>query len=187
MKWLSLGPGFIGTESLHRSISVVDSSFYDLPSVVTSGLRTAEKQLAIIVEKVKRHDAGKDFFEWVSFNGNAPALTLKLDDGPELYWWQRSWSKLLSIGEIVNPPVPAKCLFDYWRPGDPKDAAHNKKGTEIGISRHMKGLSFDIGGGDNLAERAKRVMRAKQGGKAFLKDFLVEHGNNAVHCDVVPI
>lgn len=187
MRWITIPETVTVNPGILRSVESADIYFYGLPSVVTSGLRTPEKQLEIIVQKVSQHDAGRDFFEWTTFIGNPPNLTFKLDGGPELYWWQRAWSKLLNMGDIVNPPIPAKVLFDYWRPGDPKDAKHNKKGTEIGISAHMKGLSYDIGGGENIQERAKRILHAKQSEKCFIRDFLVEHVNNAVHVDTVAI
>lgn len=192
MKWLSLAEGVELTPSTKRSIEAMDPYFEGEPSVVTSALRTAAHQLRIIIQKVARHGIGKDHPEWlqgiaekwpIDQKVNLPGLGM-------FYWWQMGWSHLLHIGDVVNPPIPACVLMDYWRPGDPRDDAHNKKGQEIGVSNHMRGNSFDIGGGPEgkrLNDKAKCVMRAKQEGGAFISGYLIERINNAVHIDVMPV
>ena len=79
----------------------------------------------------------------------------------------------------MNPPLPAEVLFDYVRPGDLK----NKKGEVIQISNHQRGLSFDIGGSQNITEKGKRVVAALQSGECFMRSWLLERVNNACHVD----
>lgn len=183
MKWLRYRDGVQTTPTIVRAAEAIDPFFEGETSYITSGLRTAEEQLQIIVEKVERYGVGGAFEEYQLMAGNAPDAKLKVD-GKELYWWQRAWSKLLNIGDIVNPPLPAEVLFDYFPPGS--YVRINKKGQIIGISVHMKGHAIDIGGGPNLHEKAKRVLHAHQSGKAFIQSFLIERVNNAVHINLEP-
>lgn len=161
-----------------RSAEILDAFFDGEPSIITSGLRTPSDQLLIILDKVKRHSIQDEFPEITNYPDLNTDRRVEVD-GKLFFWWQRSWSRLLSLGDIVNPPVPAEVLFDYFRPG----SQDNKKGQIVGISPHQRGLAYDIGGGTNLMEKAKRIMRAKQEGTCFLTSFLVERVNNAIHCD----
>lgn len=182
MSWLTYRDNVKKTPAITRAVSLLDHYFEGESSEITSGWRAPMDQVRIIQEKAKRHGIHTEFPEFMAMSMREPEI-MELIDGKPLYWWQRTWSKLLSIGDIVNPPIPAEVLFDYVRPG----SSENKKGTTIGISPHQRGLAFDVGGGTNLTEKAKRVMRAKQEGNCFLVNFLVEHTNNAVHCDIQQI
>lgn len=163
---------------------MLDSYFDGEPSEISSGLRTPKDQIYIIHQKAKRHGVEKEFPEFLANMDKPPDFTVHLSDiNRDLYWFQRTWSRLLSIGDIVNPPIPAEVIFDYYRPGNPR----NKKGEIIQISPHQRGTAFDIKGGTRLLEKAKRVMKAFQNGDAFLNSYLVEHVNNCVHCDAMQI
>ena len=176
--WLSYRPNIKKTPSITRTIEILDPYFNGEPSEITSGLRTPHDQIKIIFEKLARHRLDEEFEEFKMHFGSD--LELKIQVGDDIiYWWQRAWSRLLNIGDIVNPPYPAKCLFDYFRPG----SSGNKNGQIIDISPHQRGTAFDIGGGSNLIEKAKRVMKAYQDGRSFLNSYLIERINNAVHCD----
>lgn len=179
MKWLKYQDNVKKTPAIARAVDLLDPYFEGEPSEISSGWRAPEDQLRIIMEKAERHKIENDFDEFKRQGFTFPDVVVSIDGKP-LFWWQRTWSKLLSIGDIVNPPIPAECLFDYVRPGD----TENKKGTIIQISPHQRGLAFDVAGGQSLTEKAKRVMHAKQEGLAFIQNFLVEHVNNAVHVDV---
>lgn len=174
--YLTFRDGVKTTPEILRSVEALAPFFDGESSEVTSGLRTERDQLGIIMGKLGRHGFDTEFDE---FKANIDAdIEHKVEiNGETYYWWQRSWSRLLSIGDIVNPPVPAIVLFDYFRPG----STTNKKGETIGLSPHQKGLAYDIGGGKNLLEKYKRVMQANQVGKAFITDYLCERVNNAVH------
>ena len=176
MKWLLFEEKVKNTPAIMRTVELLDPYFEGEQSEITSGLRTPEDQVRIISEKMKRHGIYNDFQEFDLHRDSDPGFGLEVDD-EVVYFWQRGWSRLLNIGDIVNPPIPAKCLYDYFRPGSPE----NKKGQTIQISPHQRGLAFDIGGGKNLMEKAKRVMKAYQEGTCFITDYLQERINNAIH------
>lgn len=163
----------------------MDRFFDGEVSDITSGLRTAEKQLALIIEKLALHNKEREFPEFVQgIEGKWPVdKTIHIDElNRDLYWFQRGWSRLLNISEIINPPIPAEVLFDYI------DKGRNKKGEVIQISPHMRGTALDVGGGKNLLAKAKCVVAAKQSGECFIKDFRIEKGaQNAVHIDCLQI
>lgn len=184
MSWLTYQESVKKTPAITRAVGLLDPYFEGESSEITSGWRAPMDQLRIILDKAKRHGIDNDFPEFKQPNKDMrpPEICVIVDDKP-LFWWQRTWSKLLSIGDIVNPPIPAIILFDYVRPG----STENKKGQIIQISPHQRGLAFDIAGGENLTEKAKRVMKASQEGNCFITNFLVEHVNNAVHVDVQQI
>lgn len=182
MIWLSYGENVMPSEEIDRTAILLDPYFNGEPSVITSGVRTSQKQLAIIVEKIALHKLAKLYPEYLE-NIGQPHNTLVKVDGKSLYWWQRSWSKLLNINDIVNPPVPAECTDDYIHP----KTKENKKGQIIPISNHQKGMAFDIGGGLALSEKAERVDKAYRSGDCFIKGYLTELVNNAVHIDTVAI
>lgn len=177
--WLLFEPGVRTTPAIERTVSIMDSYFQAEQSHISSGLRTAAEQLRVIAEKALRHGIAGLFNEF-----NPTIVQAKVDvEGQMLYTWQRTWSKVLSLGDIVNPPLPAVVLFDYW---DTKDGVKiNKRGQEIGISPHMQGKSFDIKGGASIDEKAKRVVRAFNEGKCFMTGYRIEPVNNAIHVDCV--
>lgn len=170
LKWLSISEGVVLTPAIERSINASDIYFEGIPSVVTSGKRTAEHQLSIIYQKAKTHDIEKMFPEFLQYKGSP--INTKVND---LYYWQPTWAHLLQIGDLVNPPLPAVSVSDY------------KRGQTIDISDHMRGIAWDVGGGSNLTERAKRIMHAVGEGKCFISNFKIERINNAVHVDCVPM
>lgn len=168
-------------------ICELDSWFerYGIKAFVTSILRDPEHQLNIIKGLARDNRVDQEF---------PNILTAKLTgqfewEGSELvYEWQPAWSRLLNMGVIVNPPMPAETLFDYNRrdksSGDLK--VHKPAGTRIGTSPHFKGTAFDVGGGANrkIAEELEPIEAAfKSGTVKGFKGFLPEHDNNAVHCD----
>lgn len=179
MKWLTFDNGVKKTPAIARSADLLDSYFENEPSIITSGLRTATDQIRIIREKAIRHKIENEFPEFTSMQNEAPDKIS--DDG--LYWWQRTWSKLLSLGDIVNPPIAAKCLFDYINP----KTKENKKGQTIQMSMHQRGLAFDIGGGNDLNNKILRVKKAIEERSCFITGFLEEKVNNACHIDVLQI
>lgn len=187
MSWLTYRPGVKTTPAITRAVGLLDRYFIEESSEITSGLRMPMDQLRIIMEKAQNHEIDNDFKEFKQPHTDElimrpPELKVMVD-GQSLYWWARTWSRLLSIGDIVNPPIATPVLCDYFRPG----SLENKKGQVIQISPHMRGLAFDIAGNSNLTEKAKRVMKGLQSGECFMQGFLVEHINNAVHVDVVQI
>lgn len=181
MKNIQIAKGVILTPTIERCAEAVDPYLDGLSVTMTSGLRAVEDQLRIIIEKVKKHGIDKLYPEFNLCVGNPVDFKIKIDD-QEFYYWQRPWSKLLQILDIVNPPIPAEVLLDYFRPG----STVNGKGRVIGISNHMKGNSFDLSG-ENLKAIAQKVGDAKIGCKAFVHAYLLEEVNHAVHIDAIPL
>jgi hypothetical protein len=160
-----------------------DNYFDGVMSEVTSGKRTAIEQLAIIIDAAERYHIEKEFPEFDCRDHlvvpNEPELQwdFKVDvgNGEQLDWWHRTWSRLLNLGFIVNPPKPAIVLFDYVNPM----TKENKKGKLIDISTHQKGLAWDIGGGTDLTEKVLRVIRAYKSGDCYIQSYTIEKGDRS--------
>ena len=177
---LMVKPGVILTSTTEPVIVAMDRYFFEagLYAWVTSCLREPRDQLRII-----RNYANRKGIDLV----HREIVSCDLDDefifnGQRVYAWQPAWSALLNIGVIINPPKPAKVLFDYFKNGV------NKKGKVIPGSAHFRGTAFDIGGGEDgiegeVVNELKVVERAFSEHLPGLKGFLAEHNNNAVHCD----
>lgn len=166
-KWLSIAEGVQLTAPIEAVINKLEGYFeiQNLRAVVTSGLRTREDQLRIIVEAAQKRGMSPTFGQL--------DYDKKFDNGR--YVWQEVWSELLRQGFIVNPPHPAECLFDYIRGNE------NRKGRVIGMSPHYFGRAFDIGG--TAAENVIKYALTHNP-DIGIRGFLVERANNAVHVDV---
>lgn len=181
-KWLTVGvkSGVRLTSIIEPVIVALDKYFEaaNLTARVTSGERTSGDQLTIIRKYAASFGVDKEFPEIKTCG-----VLDKIDfgEGKKLFTWQRAWSRLLNTGVIVNPPLPAACLFDYIREGV------NKKGQIINQSPHYYGKAFDIGGGldhDPTNELAviKKALADKLPG---LKGYLLERKQNCLHIDCV--
>jgi len=167
-KYLKVASGVVLNELIEEVICLLDPWFeqFQRTAIVTSGVRTAEKQLQIIKEKALRHKLfGKEFLDPIT-----------LDDSDLIC---EVWSKVLEAGDIVNPPYMMMNKYPYKRNGVTMNA-----GRKIGLSPHQKGTAFDIGGGDSLQARII-VVDAALADKSIegLKGYLPEPVNNAVHVD----
>lgn len=181
-KWLTVGKssGVRLTPIIEPVIIALDKYFEaaNLKAKVTSGERTSGDQLAIIRKYATIYGIEKEFPEILTCG-----VLDKIDFGNDkkIATWQRAWSRLLNVGVIVNPPLPAVVLFDYIRNGV------NKKGQTIGMSPHYYGLAFDLSGGidhdpTNEMEVVKKALNDKLPG---LKGYLLERKQNALHVDCV--
>lgn len=140
-----------------------------LPVHVTSGLRTAERQLEIIIDKAKELGIDHEF---------PSILTATLDD---VNSWVFAWGRELQANQMVNPPQSQKAPFDYVR----SDGTPRKAGTLIEMSGHQLGQDFDIGQDIfRLKEITDVLDKALADNAIFdLKGYLAESGNHAVHVD----
>src|SRR5690606_36408757 len=142
-----------------------------------SGLRTPLKQLQIIQDYLLKLGLAKKY---------PVAMTCKVNDqmtweGMTVFKWQPGWSRLLNEGIIINPPFRAKCLMDYIRNGV------NKKGYWINPSPHFKGVSFDVGGGDNGINDELQLIEPQMGVIPGLVNMVIERNNNCLHLDCVKV
>jgi hypothetical protein len=147
--------------------------------VITSGLRDPQDQLRVIAGYAAEH--GVSFPE---FDANDPHKKVRLADGRDVYAWQRTWSRLLFIGIVINPPLAAECLEDYIRPN-----GENMKGKLLQGSVHGNGKAFDEQADGNLKDAQDEVPKkiavlekAKAAG-VKIKGWKVERKNNAIHVD----
>ena len=180
-KFLIVKPDVRLTPTIIPVIKALDVFFEKagLKAYVTSGERTSQDQLDIIRMYSKRFGVDKEFPEI----RNCGVLSMITMGTGKVFTWQRAWSRLLNIGVIINPPLPAKALFDYFRDGV------NKKGTQIGYSPHYYGHAFDIGGGlDHDITNELHVVEVAFASKMIkgFKGFLPERKNNCVHVDCIP-
>jgi hypothetical protein len=176
-KHLRVREGVALTQRIDKVIAGLDPYFEkaNVISYVTSGVRDAASQLRIIRAALINNKLADQYQE--AFNDLNSKMIF---DGEEVYGWQPGWSKLLNIGYIVNPPLSAKVLMDYYRPG----STENKKGKIIGPTPHASGGAFDIGGGANgLTDEFKVIKEAISDGFDGIKSYLLERNNNCLHVD----
>jgi len=163
-------------DNLDMVIAALDPYFEGTKGYVTSGIRTKEDQLDIICKYALLKGIDHEF----------PAILLSRVDshtmfqGKSVYSWQGAWSRLLNRGIIINPPLPAAPLFDYY------SGSGNKKGILIGQSPHMRGTAFDIGGGSNGIDDELKVLRIAIPEIPKIRNIKVERDNNAIHVDIFP-
>lgn len=172
--FLRVADGVVLTQTIDTAIAELDPWFSaeGVPATVTSGFRTAEKQLEVIVQKVLAHPVLKNEYPNIA--------SAAVEDSAS---WLNAWGSLLTIGEMVNPPVASKAPFDYKKP----DGSDRPAGTFIDISAHMKGHAFDIGLGALGPVYIKPVVDKAFADKSItdFKDYLFEPVNNAIHIDCV--
>ena len=174
-KFLLLYPGVVRSPITDAVIFKLDKYFAAKQHVayVTSIKRTAEDQLRTIKEYCILNKIDKEFPEIRNCS-----VSNKLPDGT--YIWQKAWSRLLNKGVIINPPLAAVVLFDYYKNGK------NKKGEVIPPSGHFYGDCFDIGGkggidltpNDELEVISYAMGQDKDLG---IESFLLERNNNCLH------
>jgi len=178
--FLIVKPGVVLTPVIEPVICKLELYFREanLKAYVTSGLRDAHDQLRIIKKYLLVKGLDKLYPE-------AMACKHPIEKDRGYYVWQLAWSHLLNVGVIINPPLAAECLMDYYRNGK------NRKGHTINQTPHANGVCFDIGGagGDDATINDELVVMTKaiKAGVKGLINILPEHNNNAIHCDCVRI
>lgn len=139
---------------------------------VTSGLREPADQLKLIGWFALQNEVKFPEF------GVHDLYDKKDIDGQELYTWQRTWSRLLHIGIIINPPFAAVCVEDSFRPD-----GTNRNGMLIPGSPHSRGTAFDISGRGGI-DQVCGVLADSMAKGAAIKNWQVERKNNAVHVNI---
>lgn len=175
-KYLIVNQGVELTKHIDPVIFDLDKEFEKegLFARVTSGKRDPNSQLRIIRTALTNNRLANLFDE--AFEDLTYTFTWH---GKIVYGWQPGWSKLLNIGFIVNPPIAAECLMDYYRPG----SSVNRKGQIIGTSPHFLGTAFDVSGGANGIGNEAAVIARSKGKIKGIKGYLLERNNNAIHVD----
>lgn len=158
------------TDTIKKVLAQIEPYSGDVILDITSGLRTPSEQLMIIARYAAVH--GVQFHEFLPDDVHS---TVMIDD-KQLYCWQRTWSRLLSMGIIINPPLAAVVLDDYIVAGE------NRKGHLIPGSPHYGGKAFDIAarkGPDIIV----KVLQAARDEGADIRSWTIERKNNCVHVD----
>ena len=182
-RFLKVNKSVILTDTIEPVIISLDKYFEKEGKIayVTSGLRDPLSQLSIIRGYLAKTGLDKVYPD---------AMKCQLNDKKQfetkiVYTWQPAWSALLNKGIIINPPIAAECLMDYFRDGK------NKKGQTINTSPHFNGTAFDIGGGvdgiDGVVSELKIIQKALTDKLPGLKGYLAERSNNCVHVDAIKI
>lgn len=144
---------------------------------VTSGVRQPEDQLRIIKHYCEQKKIEDDLIKNEDF-----AIDHKvLNDGKEIYWWQLGWSKLLNKNVIINPPLAAEVLLDYFN-----KHGVNRKGHVINPSIHFLGRAIDIGGGANTIHDEEAIVNEAiaSGQVPEIIDTVSERENNCLHLNL---
>lgn len=183
-KFLRLKPGVVRTLSTDIVIVKLDPYFEEKnqTAYVTSIRRLPEDQLRIIQSYARQYGVDKEFPEVINCEVNSKIIV----NTKEVYKWQRAWSRLLNKGVIINPPIAAECLFDYYKNGV------NKKGEIIQPSTHFYETAFDIGGMGGEDKTPNDELEIISGAMAQdpnlgITSFLLERNNNCLHINVKKI
>jgi hypothetical protein len=167
-------------------IEKIDLACGDHRITVTRGHSTPQEQFEILSRFGGDHGCFSP-----EFLPDGP-LDLKINIPPIglVYHWQRTWSRLLHLGVVVNPPLPAICLDDYTRPSGEK-----MQGKLVHESTHISGqangcwpidFSAKVNGVVNF-ELVRDILATAQAASAGIKEIKVEHGNGCVHIDTIKI
>jgi len=166
MLHISIEPDVVLNSLIIETLAKLDPFFGQagLRGVVTSGVRTPQKQLSIILEQAVK--------DGIPVDGIRPEDWNKKEG---LYVWQSAWSLLLHRGFIANPPLPAVCLEDYVN-----SRGEQMRGKTIGSSPHQRGTAFDLAGLTSIPA----LDLAIKGGVQI--SYLAERGENkATHVDIL--
>lgn len=164
-KYLKVKEKVVLTELLDNAIFKLDNYFKDYPRYVTSGLRSKSAQMRIILEKAK--------FKSMHCLFDERDYDLKVSD---IYIWQSTWSRLLDMGYIINPPNTAKYIGDNLK----------YKGRVIQVSTHIEpGNAFDIGASKGIEmDTVQGIINYAMTKEQCIKSFKTEDVNNCFHINI---
>jgi hypothetical protein len=177
------------TAAIEDSITAVRPYFEKagLKAFVTSGKRDPSDQLRIIRDySINKKIRGlyPEFSQGLFLNWSLDKKVKFQIDGVdrEIFWWQQTWSKLLNIGVLINPPITAECLMDSLRAN-----GTNRKNCVIPASSHFSGKAWDIGGGDdhNPTNEYQVIEEAKKDQNTRIFSLTLERENNCIHINIL--
>lgn len=175
-KFLTLRSGVIRTAVTDPVIARLEPYFAERNhhAIVESIFRDPDAQLRLIQKYCRQRNVKYTQVHWATVKSRIEF------QGRDVYQWQPAWSALLSIGVIINPPLDAVCLMDYWRDGI------NKKGRMIPASPHQRGTEFDIGGRGGsdatVTDELAVVQEAMRRDPAIgIRSYTIERENNCLH------
>lgn len=178
---LKFNDGFISNDHIDQVLLQLDyfisrSQYRDMILRITSGVRTPDSQLRVI----KGYAGTKQVF-YASEISDDVNLKINIPNVGLVYTWQRTWSKLLNLGIIVNPPIDAICIDDYYKVIN--GLRVNRKGILIPSSPHIKGKAFDVSGYLGMDVTFALLDTAMKSGVGII-NIVSERENNCQHCDI---
>jgi hypothetical protein len=151
----------------------------------TRGHSSALDQLATI-EKF----AGEHKVHFPEFKHGVLDELIDIPGVGKVYLWQRTHSRLLVLGVVVNPPRPCRILENYIRPtGEKMLGKIMQASTHItGESDGMWPIDFSsrVNGVPNLALVNNILTRAKAAG-AGIEFIRLEPGNGCAHVGTLKV
>jgi hypothetical protein len=186
--WLRVDPTVELTDLICISVEAARPHFekHQIKGEVTSGKRDALNQVKEIIRQAHEHGIADLFPEFVQGikEGWAPEV---LVDAPveiqtkykltKVYWWQRTLSRELAIGVIINPAIKCHILDKYVR----KSTGEDMDGKFMEASDHEHGTCWDLGARQQLDEK-KVVAEECQADPACRISYIrVELVNGCIH------
>lgn len=173
-KFLKVNSNVVLNDLIEKVVVALDKHFEkaNLKAVVTSGVRTAEDQLRIIRQYLNSTKLSVKYPE--ALTGHA---TDKLPNGD--YIWQMGWSALLNSGIIINPPLRAILLMNYF---NAKNV--NRKGDYFEQTAHASGVCVDLGGGGNGLNDELAVIQEAAKEIPEIVSWVIERNNNCLHLNL---
>jgi len=193
---ITIREGVILDENQRKVLKNIEPFTTGLDLEVTRGHDTPRGQLNTIAKYAKRN--GVHFPEFDAGIADLEEI-VDIPTVGRVMTWQRTWSKLLNIGVIINPPLPAVCLFPYMRP-----TGEQMQGKVIDQSPHIKKVpsaeeikagKFDpcaidfstkVNGVSSISLTAKILNKAKDSG-AGIRVVKLEPKNGCVHIDTAKV
>jgi hypothetical protein len=175
-KFLKVNSNVVLNPLIEKVVCALDKHFEkaNQKALVTSGVRTPVDQLRIIRQYLVSEKLASKYPE---------ALTGEVTDKVgENYVWQMGWSALLNHGIIINPPLKAKLLMNYFNA-----SGVNRIGDYFNQTAHSNGACVDIGGGANgLNDELAVVSEAKKEIPEIV-NWVIERNNNCLHLNLKAI
>lgn len=173
-KFLKVKDGVVLDEFLDGIAVKLDKEFElaGLKATLTSGIRTPEDQLRIIRQYLKQENLHVKYSEAMSCNVNDK-------DQHGNYKWQMAWSNLLNVGVIINPPLRAKLLMNYFN-----SAGVNRNGDVFEQTAHASKKCLDIGGAGNGINDEMAVLEKAKTNIPEIVSLVPERKNNCAHINL---
>lgn len=160
-----------------RVIAAIEPFTTGLDLRVTRGHSTPQDQLTTIAKLARTHKIKFPEFQAGNVDGMVEVPGVGL-----VYRWQRTHSRLLHIGAVVNPPRTCTILESYVRAtgeemlGKLMDPSPHITSDPIDFSQKVNGIP-------NITLCANILARAKSAG-AGIKYIKIEKVNGCCHCDL---
>lgn len=174
---IEISPKAVLDDKQRRVIARIEPFTTGLDLLVTRGHATPLAQLTTIARFARIH--GVKFPEFKPLNVDE---MIEIPGVGLVYRWQRTHSRLLHLGVIVNPPRTCTILESYVRAtgeqmlGKLMDPSPHITGDPIDFSQKVNGIA-------NITLCANILGRARQAGVG-IKHIKIERVNGCCHCDL---